>query len=42
MGHKNIDIDAIGSAIGIRKFVKAYNENVKIVSTLESDSLRQL
>ena len=36
MGHKNIDIDALGSAIGMYKFVKKYNQDVYIVSKLDS------
>ena len=36
MGHTNIDIDALGSAIGMYRFSKQYNEDVFIVSKLDS------
>lgn len=39
MGHKNIDIDALGSAIGMYKFVKAYTENVYIATDANSEGL---
>ena len=36
MGHKDADIDAIGSSIGMYRFAKEYNEDVYIVSRLDS------
>lgn len=36
MGHKDADIDAIGSSVGMYRFVKEYNDNVFIVSKLDS------
>lgn len=42
MGHKNADIDAIGSAIGMYKFIKEYNDRVYIISKLDSLGLRYI
>lgn len=39
MGHKNIDIDALGSAIGLRRFFTEFNNNTYIASSLESAGL---
>ena len=39
MGHSNIDIDAIGSCIGMVKFLSAYNKNVFIASNADSSGL---
>ena len=39
MGHSNIDIDAIGSCIGMVKFLSAYNKNVFIASNADSAGL---
>ena len=36
MGHENIDIDALGSAIGMYRFSKEYNEDVFIATKLDS------
>lgn len=42
MGHKGADIDAIGSAIGMYRFIKKYNNDVYIVSKLDSLGLRNI
>lgn len=39
MGHKNIDIDALGSAIGLRRFFSEFNNNTYIASNIESAGL---
>lgn len=39
MGHKNIDIDALGSAIGLRRFFSEFNSNAYIASNIESAGL---
>lgn len=39
MGHSNIDIDALGSAIGMYKLLKEYNDNVYIASDCNSSGL---
>ena len=42
MGHKNPDIDAIGSALGIYRLARSLEKRVKIVATTEGLALREL
>lgn len=39
MGHRNPDMDSIGSAIGIYRFAKTYEKNVKIIVNHESSAV---
>ena len=39
MGHTNTDIDAMGSSMGIYRFVKSLNKNAYIIDSNESNSL---
>ena len=39
MGHTNSDIDAMGSSMGIYRFVKSLNKNAYIIDSNESNSL---
>ena len=42
MGHKNPDIDAIGSALGIYRLAKSLNKKAYIVATTDGLALREL
>ncbi len=42
MGHKNPDIDAIGSALGIYRLARSLEKRAKIVATTEGLALREL
>lgn len=42
MGHKNPDIDAIGSALGIYRLAKSLDKKANIVATTEGLALREL
>ena len=42
MGHKNPDIDAIGSALGIYRLAKSLEKKVNIVATTEGLALKEL
>ena len=42
MGHKNPDIDAIGSALGIYRLAKSLDKKVNIVATTEGLALKEL
>ena len=42
MGHKNPDIDALGSALGLYRLAKSYGKEVNIIATTDGMALKEL
>lgn len=42
MGHKNTDIDCIGSAVGLYKIAKTYNKEAKIIADFKHNNTTKL